>query len=274
METRTVADIVREVTDISDEQLRQALDVQKETREPLAQILVNMGLITEKEKVRILGRQWGIPFLDLTEKQIDKDLLKLIPHHLLQRWKAVPVDRNGPRLVVAMVNPLDVYAIDQMRLVAGMDIESVIASAEDIGTALGQSMSAREELAGALQDMSQDFGGETTDIEVESAEAGEEDLGIDELRELMEDAPVVRLANLIIDQALRDKASDIAHQGDGRFGHRREAGGAGRPHFPAGGGQRVRLPGLHQSRRERRESRHANPGQERRPGQAQSAGHP
>jgi type IV pilus assembly protein PilB len=209
METRTVADIVREVTDISDEQLRQALDVQKETREPLAQILVNMGLITEKEKVRILGRQWGIPFLDLTEKQIDKDLLKLIPHHLLQRWKAVPVDRNGPRLVVAMVNPLDVYAIDQMRLVAGMDIESVIASAEDIGTALGQSMSAREELAGALQDMSQDFGGETTDIEVESAEAGEEDLGIDELRELMEDAPVVRLANLIIDQALRDKASDI-----------------------------------------------------------------
>lgn len=57
METRTVADIVREVTDISDDQLRQALDVQKETREPLAQILVNMGLISEKEKVRILGRQ-------------------------------------------------------------------------------------------------------------------------------------------------------------------------------------------------------------------------
>jgi type IV pilus assembly protein PilB len=208
METRTVADIVREVTDISDDQLRQALDVQKETREPLAQILVNMGLISEKEKVRILGRQWGIPFVDLTDKQIDKDLLKLIPHHLLQRWKAVPVDRNGPRLVVAMVNPLDVYAIDQMRLVAGMDIESVIASAEDIGAALGQSMSAREELAGALQDMSQEFGADPTDIEVESAE-GEEDMGIDELRELMEDAPVVRLANLIIDQALRDKASDI-----------------------------------------------------------------
>lgn len=208
METRTVADIVREVTDISDDQLRQALDVQKETREPLAQILVNMGLISEKEKVRILGRQWGIPFVDLTDKQIDKELLKLIPHHLLQRWKAVPVDRNGPRLVVAMVNPLDVYAIDQMRLVAGMDIESVIASAEDIGAALGQSMSAREELAGALQDMSQEFGNDPTDIEVEAAE-GDEDMGIDELRELMEDAPVVRLANLIIDQALRDKASDI-----------------------------------------------------------------
>ena len=209
METRTVADIVREVTDISDEQLRQALDVQKETREPLAQVLLNMGLISEKEKVRILGRQWGIPFVDLTDRQIDRELLKLIPHNLLQRWKAVPIDRNGPRLVVAMVNPLDVYAIDQMRLVAGMDIESVIASSDDIGAALGQSMSAREELAGALQDMSQEFGGDPTDIEVEAAEGGEDDMGIDELRELMEDAPVVRLANLIIDQALRDKASDI-----------------------------------------------------------------
>src|SRR4030066_1898228 len=125
METRTVADIVREVTSISDDQLHQALDVQKETREPLAQVLVNMGIISGKEKVRIQGRQWGIPFVDVTEKQIDRDLLKLIPHHLLQRWKAVPIDRNGPRLVVAMVNPLDVYAIDQMRLVAGMGVEIV-----------------------------------------------------------------------------------------------------------------------------------------------------
>jgi len=209
METRTVADIVREVTSIADDQLRQALDVQKETREPLAQVLVNMGLISEKEKVRILGRQWGIPFVDLAERQIDRDLLKLIPHHLLQRWKAVPIDRNGPRLVVAMVNPLDVYAIDQMRLVAGMDIESVIAAAEDVQSALGQSMSAREELAGALQDMSQEFGTDSSEIEVEAREKEDDDVSIDQLREMMDDAPVIRLANLIIQQALRDKASDI-----------------------------------------------------------------
>jgi type IV pilus assembly protein PilB len=171
METRTVADIVREVTSVSDDQLGQAMDVQKETREPLAQVLVNMGLITEKEKVRVLGRQWGIPFVDLTDRKIESDVLKAVPHHLLQRWKAVPIDRNGPRLVVAMVNPLDVYAIDQMRLVAGADIESVIASAEDISAALGESMSARDELAGALQDMSGEFSAEAADIEVDQPEA-------------------------------------------------------------------------------------------------------
>lgn len=209
METRTVADIVREVTEIGDDQLKQALDVQKETREPLAQVLVNMGLISEKQKARILGRQWGIPFLDLSDKEIDRDLLKVIPKHLLQRWKAVPVDRNGPRLVVAMANPLDVYAIDQMRLVAGMDIESVIAAAEDINAALGQSMSAREELAGALQDMGEEGATNPDDIELADKSREDDDMSIDQLREMMEDAPVVRLANLIIHQALQDKASDI-----------------------------------------------------------------
>ncbi len=209
METRTVADIVREVTEISDEQLRQAIDVQKETREPLAQVLANMGLISEKEKARILGRQWGIPFVDLAERQIERDLLKLIPHHLLQRWKAVPIDRSGPRLVVAMVNPLDVYAIDQMRLVAGMDIESVISAVEDINAALGQSMSTREEVGAALQEMSDDLGGDSGDVQVEEKREGEDDVSIDQLREMMEDAPVVRLANVIIRQAIRDKASDI-----------------------------------------------------------------
>jgi len=208
METRTVADIVKEVTRVSSEQLRQALEVQKETREPLAQVLVNMGAITEKDKARILGRQWGIPFVDLGERQIDRDLLKAIPHHLLQRWRAVPIDRNGPRLVVAMVNPLDVYALDQMRLVSGTDIESVIATADDINATLGQSLSAREEIGAALQEMNEELGPDSGDIQLEEKKRDEE-VSADQLREMLDDAPVVRLTNLVIRQAIRDKASDI-----------------------------------------------------------------
>lgn len=207
MEARTVVDIVREITTVSDDQLHQAAEIQKETREPLAQVLVNMGLISEKDKAKILGRQWGIPFLDLSDKQVDRELFKFIPHHLLQRWKAVPVGRNGPRLVVAMVNPLDVYAIDQMRLVAGIDIESVISTAEDIAAMLGQGVSAHEEIGAALQEMTEEIGGEG-DVQVQE-KAREEDVSVDRLREMLEDAPVVRLVNLIIRQAVRDKASDI-----------------------------------------------------------------
>ena len=208
METRTVADIVKEVTRVSSEQLRQALEVQKETREPLAPVLVNMGAITEKDKAKILGRQWGIPFVDLGERQIDRDLLKAIPHHLLQRWRAVPIDRNGPRLVVAMVNPLDVYALDQMRLVSGTDIESVIATADDINATLGQSLSAREEIGAALQEMNEELGPDSGDIQLEEKKRDEE-VSADQLREMLDDAPVVRLTNLVIRQAIRDKASDI-----------------------------------------------------------------
>jgi type IV pilus assembly protein PilB len=208
METRTVADIVKEVSKVSPEQLRQALEVQKETREPLAQVLVNMGAITEKEKARVLGRQWGVPFVDLGERQVDKDLFKLIPHHLLQRWRAAPIDRNGNRLVVAMVNPLDVYAIDQMRLVAGCDIESVIATADDINAALGQSLSAREEIGAALEEMKDEIGGDSSDVQFEASKQ-EEEVSVDQLREMLDDAPVVRLANLIVRQAIREKASDI-----------------------------------------------------------------
>ena len=208
METLAVADIVTEVTELSDQQVKQALEVQRETREPLAQVLVNMGLISEKEKARILGRQWGIPFVDLSERQIDRELLMLVPNHLLQRWKAVPIEHTGPRLVVAMVNPLDVYAIDQMRLVTGMEIESVIATAEEINAVLGQSISPREEIGAALQEMSE-AATDGTDIQVEEKHKEEDEMSIDQVREMMDDAPVVRLANLIIRQALRDKASDI-----------------------------------------------------------------
>jgi len=210
METRTVADIVRDVTQVSDAQLQQAVDVQRETREPLAQVLANMGLISEKEKARILGRQWGVPFADLSEKQVDRDLLKAIPHHLLQRWKAVPIDRKGARLVVAMVNPLDVYAIDQMRLVSGTDIEPVIATGDDIAAALGQSLSTKEEIGAALQEINDETAGEQgSDIQFEERKGDDDDMSVDQLREMMEDAPVVRLANLVIRQAIRDKASDI-----------------------------------------------------------------
>ncbi len=209
METRTVVDIVREVTEVSPEQLRHALEVQKETRDPLAQVLVNMGLIGEKDKARILSRQWGIPYVDLGERQVDRDLLKIFPMHLLQRWKAVPIGRNGPRLTVAMVNPLDVYVIDQMRLVAGCDIESVIATSDDVSAALGQSVSTKEEIGAALQEMTEELNSDAgADIQLEEKKR-DDDISEDRLLQMVDDAPVVRLANLVIRQAIRDKASDI-----------------------------------------------------------------
>jgi type IV pilus assembly protein PilB len=201
------AELIKEVVGLSDEQLKQALRVQKETNEPLAQILVNMGLMTEKDKAKCLGRQWSIPYVDLSERPPDKETQKLVPRHLIQRLRAVPLQQNGRRLVVAMANPLDIYAIDQLRLVTGLEVEPVIASDEDISNAVAQDATAGEELGQALQQVQDELGGESGDLSFEKPK--EEDVSLDQLKEMMDDAPVIRLVNLIVRQAIRDSASDI-----------------------------------------------------------------
>ena len=201
-------EIIQETTGLTEEQIKKALDVQKETREPLPQTLVNMGLINDKDKAKILGRQWNIPFVDLSDNLPEVEAVKALPQHLSQRLKAVPVGKTGNRLTVAMVNPLDVYAIDQMRLVSGSEIEVVIATEDDINAAISHAFSGHEEIGAALQQVASEFGADG-DLTIETAKSPEEELSIDQLKELVDDAPIVRLVNLIFRQALRDKASDI-----------------------------------------------------------------
>jgi type IV pilus assembly protein PilB len=202
-----IVELIRETTSLSAEQIQKALEVQRETREPLAQTLANMGLITEKEKAKVLGKQWGIPFIDLADHPIDPDIVKLIPQHLLQRLKVLPLSKQANRLVVAMVNPLDVFAIDQMRLVSGMEIDTLLATEDDINASLSHAFSGQEEIGAALQQAVSEFGSDS-DLTIETHKT-EEEPSIDQLKELVDDAPIVKLVNLIIRQALRDKASDI-----------------------------------------------------------------
>jgi len=203
-----IVELIRETTSLSSEQIQKALEVQRETREPLAQTLANMGLITEKEKAKILGRQWGIPFIDLAEHSVDVDIVKLIPQHLLQRLKVLPISKTGNRLTVAMVNPLDVFAIDQMRLVSGMEIDTLLATEDDINTSLAHAFSGQEEIGAALQQAVSEFGADS-ELTIETHKVTEDEPSIDKLKELVDDAPIVKLVNLVIRQALRDKASDI-----------------------------------------------------------------
>jgi type IV pilus assembly protein PilB len=204
---QSLPELIKEVVGISDEQLKQALRIQMETNEPLVHILVNMGLMSDKDKARCLGRQWGIPFVDLSERPPDKELHKIVPRHLMQRLRAVPLQQEGRRLVVAMANPLDIYAVDQLRLVTGFEVDPVIAGEEDIANALSQDAGAGEELGQALQQVQEEYSGEAGDLSFEKPK--EEEVSIDQLKEMMDDAPVIRLVNLVVRQAIRASASDI-----------------------------------------------------------------
>jgi len=183
---------------VSPDQLQLAVNRQLESggTDPIAKVLVEMGLITERDRVKCLGKVWGIPFFDVREFKPVEDILNLLAPNVARRFMAIPLDAQGKRLLVAMVNPLDVFVIDELRAHTGYEIEPLIAVEEDIINAVGVHYGGgvvSDELMGVMAD----FGPE----DAKEAEKGDP--------EGHEQAPIIRLANLIITQAVQDKASDI-----------------------------------------------------------------
>jgi len=191
---------------ISDEQLHLAMDKQRELggTEPIARVLVEMGLIAERDRVRCMGKVWGIPFVDIGDLVPHEDALAHLTPQVAKRFKAIPIEVRDRRLIVAMANPLDIFVIDELQLSTGMEIEPLIAVEEDLDASLNAHYRVEFNMNDALDGVMKDFDG---DFEVATKE--DEELSEAELRELGEDAPIIRLANLIINQGVSDKASDI-----------------------------------------------------------------
>ncbi len=189
---------------ISQDQLSAAVARQQELglTEPIGNILVSLGFVNERDRVRCLGKVWGIPFFELSGWEADEDLIALLRPELAKRSKCLPVSKMGDRLAVAMANPLDIFIIDELRIATGHEIEPMIAVEEDILAGLANHYNGEFAVSDALAGVMKDFDGQ---VQV-SAVKDEVD---DELSEMGDDAPIIRLANLIISQAIADKASDI-----------------------------------------------------------------
>jgi type IV pilus assembly protein PilB len=198
---------------VTQAQLDEALRIQSNTTEQLGRILVDLGHVTERDVLRAQAEQLGIPFLELDRTSVDEDVAKAIPQSVVQRYNAVPIRRTGNRLTVAMADPTNVFALDDIRLITGYEIDPVLAAPDDIGVLLrsvdGNSRS--DELNTALEALG---GGTALPEEAESSGAGvDEDVG---RRGLEDEAPVIRIVNVIIQQAIKDRASDIHIEPDRR----------------------------------------------------------
>jgi len=112
---------------INQEQLDEALKVQKNTTEQLGRILVDLGHATEQDVLRSHAEQLGIPFLDRDRISVDDDVAKAIPQSVVQRYNAIPIRRSGNRLTVAMADPTNVFALDDIRLITGYEIDPMLA---------------------------------------------------------------------------------------------------------------------------------------------------
>ncbi|OIP28327.1 type IV-A pilus assembly ATPase PilB [bacterium CG2_30_54_10] len=184
---------------INEEQLQQALALQKKSGKRLGAVLVEMHLVTEHDIVQILSKQLKIPFIDLSNYLIDPIIAKLVPEHLAKRHMLIPINKVGNKLTVAMVDPLNIIAIDDIQLLTGLMVKPVVATQTDINKALQDAYGAvaqRDKLMDELDDIGKE------------GEASADDL--DQLGELGEnDAPIIRLCNLVISQAVQNGVSDI-----------------------------------------------------------------
>lgn len=194
---KRLGDILIEAGFISEEQLMEALDVQKETDKRLGRVLKEMGFVTEQDIVEALEFQLGIPQVDLKKFIVDSDVIKLIPEALAERHQAIPIKKEGKNLTVAMADPLDVLAIDDIRIKTNYEIIPVIATESEIQYAMDQYFGT---------DVVDEF---LQDIDSRDGSENDSEAEIDRLREIVDDAPVVRLVNNIIADGVKLKASDI-----------------------------------------------------------------
>ncbi len=201
---------------VTQEQLDEALGIQKNTTEQLGRILVDLGYVVERDVLRAHAEQLGIPFLELDRTSVDEDVAKAIPQSVVQRYNAVPIRRSGNRLTVAMADPTNVFALDDIRLITGYEIDPMLAAPDDIGTLLAgtDGGATQEELQTALQALDGGIGTELM-AEMDIAAAGVDE-DVDRAAAMEDEAPIIRVVNVIIQQAIKDRASDIHLEPDRR----------------------------------------------------------
>ena len=199
MTTRLGELLVREKL-ISLQQLRQAQEEQRKSGSKLGYALAKLGFITDGEITNFLSSQYRVPAIDLTQIEPDKELTKLVSREVCERHHIVPVSRAGSSGTVAMADPTNLNAIDDIKFLTGYNVDVVVASETSITELIERSYSATE----SYDEMLADFNDEEIDYEV-----GGDDVNVHELEKEAEGAPVVRLVNAILLNAIQKGASDI-----------------------------------------------------------------
>ncbi len=186
---------------ISVQQLRKAQEEQQKTGTRIGTALIKTGAIEESKLTDFLSKQYGVPAINLKDFDIDAEIIKLVPKEVAEKHLVIPVNRAGPSLIVAMCDPSNIYAVDDLKFLTGYNIEPVVASEISIREAIERYYA---EKGPALDDLVDEL---AEDIEVAKEE--EEGGNIEEMARAADDAPVVKLVNLILQDAIKKGASDI-----------------------------------------------------------------
>ncbi|MBL8148631.1 MAG: type IV-A pilus assembly ATPase PilB [Blastocatellia bacterium] len=199
---------------ITPQQLKEALDYQRANGGRLGSTLVKLGFLSDEEITAVLSRQYGVPSVNLSLFEVDESAVKLIPQDVAQKYMVLPLSRVGATLTLAMLDPTNVFAIDDIKFMTGLQVEPVVVSESAMIEAMEKYYgSPRElELASVMDSIvneaaqKMDFGDDSGDVELLEEE---EEIDLDDLERSSTDAPVVKLVNVILVDSLRRGASDI-----------------------------------------------------------------
>jgi len=180
---------------LTDAQLDAALAEQTRSGKPLGRLLIESGTISEAELVRTLARQVGLEFVDLNDRAVDGSVAALVSESLARRYQAIPIGWEDGRLVVAMADPSNVFAVDDIRAIAGADVRTVVATASQINETIERFYRMDTDVDAVVQAATEDADDDAADLA--------------NVSELVEDAPIVKFVNLLVTQAVGDRASDI-----------------------------------------------------------------
>src|SRR6476660_301114 len=141
---------------ISQDQLKEALRVQKETSGKLGETLIKLGFVSEEDITECLSQQFGVPSINLSHFEIDSSVIKLIPADVARKYNILPVNKTGATITIAMADPTNVFAMDDIKFMTGYNVEPVVASEMALSTAIDKNYGASHalELKKVMEEMS------------------------------------------------------------------------------------------------------------------------
>ena len=179
---------------LTQESLERALEEQRESGRSLGRVLIDLGLVSEGHLVSTLAAHLGLEYVDLEEFSVDGSAATLISDSLARRYQALPIGWSDGRLIVAMADPSNVFAVDDIRTITGAEVRTVVAT--------------RPAILATIEKYHR-LDTEADSISAEAASTFEEEDDLSRVREVVEEAPIVKLVNMLITQAVADRASDI-----------------------------------------------------------------
>jgi len=201
----SLTDVLLKEGFITEEDLKKAEQHQRDNGGLLSYVLVKLGLVTEEQIVVGLAEQLGIPHMKLTHYKLDPEVVELLPERIIRKDKVIPLSQSGNTLTVATADPLNVLMIDDLKALTGCNIQTIVATPSEIEQVVGDYYSTRASM-NLDQLIAQSEKETDTAVQVVT---DEQSVDLDQLMREAEEAPIIRIANLILSRAIRERASDI-----------------------------------------------------------------